>query len=75
MKEIEAWVVLDELNTRYKEYPIILEEDKKLVMNVVEIVNDLLRNEYIKIHSPLERIEKLEKTIKNLSSQIRNIAY
>jgi hypothetical protein len=75
MKEIEAWVVFKELNTKYEEHTLEYAEDKQLVTDVVEIVNTLIRDEYIKIHSPLERIEKLEKAIETLSRQIGNISY
>jgi len=75
MKEIEAWVVFNELNTKYEEHTLEYAEDKQLVTDVVEIVNTLIRDEYIKIHSPLERIEKLEKSIETLSRQIGNISY
>jgi len=75
MKEIEAWVVFKELKIKYGEDTLEYTEDRKLVRDVVEIVNTLIRDEYIKIHSPLERIEKLEKSIETLSRQIGNISY
>ena len=75
MKEIEYWVVFKELKTKYGEDTLEYGEDRKLVMDVVDILNILIRDEYIKIHSPLERIEKLEKAIETLSRQIGNISY
>ena len=75
MKEIEDGVVFKELKKQYGEDTLEYAEDRKLVKNVVKIVNTLIRDEYIKIHSPLERIEKLEKAIETLSRQIGNISY
>lgn len=72
--EIDEAKVFYELYKTYKKN-MLMEEDKKLVRDVIEIIEKQSWPKHINDYTPIKRIEKLEEKVDNLSSSIRNLSY
>jgi len=72
--KIDEGKVLKELYKTYNEH-MLMQEDKKLISDVIRIIEKQSWPKHINDHTPIERIEKLEEKVDKLSSSVRNIAY
>lgn len=72
--KIDEVKVLAELYKTYNKN-MLMEEDKKLIRDVIKIIEEQSWPKHTNDYTPQERIERLEKTVDNLSSSIRNLSY
>lgn len=72
--KIDEAKVLAELYETYDKN-MLMEEDKKLIKDVIEIIEKQSWPKHANDYIPIERIERLEEKVDNLSSSIRNLSY
>ena len=72
--KIDEGKVFHELYKTYNEN-MLMQEDKKLVRDVIEIIEKQSWPKHANDYIPIERIERLEEKVDNLSSSIRNLSY
>ena len=72
--EIDEAKVFYELYKTYKK-SMLMEEDKKLVRDVIEIIEKQSWPKHINDYTPIERIERLEEKVDKLSSSVGNLYY
>ncbi|MDB4378234.1 hypothetical protein N9Z41_00550 [bacterium] len=73
MKISEA-KVLSELYKTYNKN-MLMEEDKKLIRDVIKIIEKQSWPKHINDYTPIERIERLEEKIDRLTSSVTSLHY
>ena len=66
--------VLSELYKTYNKH-MLMEEDKKLISDVIKIIEKQSWPKHTNDYTPLERIERLEEKIDILSSSVTSLHY
>lgn len=72
--KINEGKVLSELYKTYNKNTL-MEEDKKLISDVIKIIEKQSWPKHINDYTPLERIERLEEKIDILSSSVTSLHY
>lgn len=72
--KIDEGKVFHELYKTYSEN-MLMQEDKKLVRDVIKIIEEQSWPKHTNDYTPIERIERLEEKVDNLSSSVGNLYY
>lgn len=72
--KIDEAKVFYELYKTYKP-SMLMEEDRKLVRDVIKIIEQQSWPKHNNDYTPIERIERLEERVEHLSSSVRNLGY
>lgn len=72
--KIDEGKVFHELYKTYNKHRMMV-EDEKLVRDVIKIIESQSWPKHNNDYTPIERIEKLEKRVDNLSSSVGDLAY
>lgn len=72
--KIDEAKVFYELYKTYNEN-MLMEEDKQLVRDVIKLIEEQSWPKHNNDYTPIERLERLEERVENLSSSVRNLSY
>ena len=72
--KINEGKVLTELYKTYNKN-MLMEEDKKLIRDVIKIIEKQSWPKHINDYTPIERIERLEEKIDRLTSSVTSLHY
>ena len=72
--KIDEGKVLSELYKTYNKH-MLMEEDKKLISDVIKIIEKLSWPKHNNDYTPLEIIERLEEKVDRLSSSVTSLHY
>lgn len=72
--KINQGKVLTELYKTYNKN-MLMEEDKKLISDVIKIIEKQSWPKHINDYTPIERIERLEEKVDKLRSSVGNLYY